>query len=321
MNFSVIMPNYNHGDRIAGALDSILAQSVQPMEIIVLDDGSDDNSMDVLEEYSRKHSVIRLERFSENRGTVAACNALFRMARGDYILGFPSDDIVLPGAFERAMEMLEKNPEAGVCCADYFMVDTNSNDLEQYRMGFSDEACFLPPDEFAEKLRGWWVPSFTSFIRRDALAEAGYFLEDTQWHCDWLAYLTVSFRYGLCYIPTPLAARRRHADAYGTAKRRNKTEQDQVLRNILSHLKSDSFKDVMPRFVRSGAMLFFNNELDRLVMSDPELWDMETFMLAQLPIWYRMNACKQQADAIWDNRFDAETEHKSLIYEALLAPK
>jgi glycosyltransferase involved in cell wall biosynthesis len=318
MNFSVIMPNYNHGDRIARALDSILAQSVQPMELIVLDDGSDDNSLDVLEEYARKYPVIRLERFPENRGAVAACNKLFRLASGEYIFGFPSDDIVLPGAFERAVEMLEKNPGAGVCCADYFMVDTNSGDLERYCMGFADEPCFLPPDEFAERLRGWWVPSFTSFIRREALSEAGFFLEDTQWHCDWLAYLTVAFRYGLCYIPTPLAARRRHADAYGSAGRRKSKEQDKVLRALLTHLKSDAFKDVMPRFARSGAMLFFNNELDKLVMSNPDMWDMETLMLAQLPIWYRMNVCKQQMDAIWDNRLDADSEHKSLIYDALL---
>lgn len=312
------MPNYNHGNRIADALDSILNQSVQPMELIVLDDGSTDNSLDVMEEYASRFPIIRLERFSKNKGAVAACNALFRMAKGDYVFGFPSDDIVLPGAFERAMQMLEQNPGAGICCADYFMVDTNSGDLERYRMGFSEKPCFLPPTEFAEKLRGWWVPSFTSFIRRDALAEAGYFLDDTRWHCDWLAYLTVAFRHGLCYMPTPLAARRRHTDAYGTAGRRNQAEQDMVLRTLLTHLKSDAFRDVMPLFARSGAMLFFNNELDRLVMSNPDLWDMETFMLAQLPIWYRMNSCKKQVDEIWDNRLDADSEHKALILQSLL---
>ncbi|WP_158946593.1 glycosyltransferase family 2 protein [Pseudodesulfovibrio cashew] len=318
MDFSVIMPNYNHGDRIAIALDSIFNQSVLPKEVIVLDDGSTDDSLAVLERYAANQPLLRVIRFEKNRGAVDACNELFRQAKGEYILGFPADDIILPGAFERAAAMLDANPGAGVCCADYFMVDTASGKLEHYRMGFAEEACFLDPENFTERLKGWWVPSFTSFIRRDALEAAGYFLTDTRWHCDWLAYLTVAFRHGLCYIPEPLAARRRHDDAYGTKGRRNRQEQDQVLRNLLGRLKSDEFRDVMPKFVRSGAMLFFNNELDRLVMSDPGMWDNETLMLAQLPMWYRMRACKMHMDSIWDRRLDAESEHQAYINEALL---
>jgi len=316
--FSVIIPNYNHGDRIGKALDSILDQSVQPIEILVLDDGSTDDSVSVIEGYAAGHEHLRLIRLEENQGVVNACNVLFREARGDYIHGFPADDIVLPGAYERAMEQVLANPGVGVCCADYFMTDMKTGQLEEYRLSWQEKAGFMAPDDFAERCKGWWVPSFTSFINRDALAEAGYFLEDLKWHCDWFAYFVVAFRHGVCHVPVPFAARRRHDDAYGTAARKDRAAQDAVLRKLLERIRSRKYRDVLPCFVRSGVMLFFNNELDRLVMSDPGLWDMEILMLAQLPLWYRMNACKAHVDAIWDGRLNVETEHEALIRQSLL---
>ncbi|MDC0335713.1 glycosyltransferase family 2 protein [Pseudodesulfovibrio sp.] len=318
---STIIPNYNHGDRIGDSLDSILSQSVQPDEVIVLDDGSTDDSVAVLKEYEARHDHIRLILLEENRGVVSGCNVLFKEARGEYIHGFPADDIVLPGAYERSMEQLKANPGAGVCCADYLMVDTVSGDLEQYRLGWRDQAGFMSPAEFAEQCKGWWVPSFTSFIKRDALAEAGYFHEDLEWHCDWFAYFVVAFRHGVCHVPAPFAARRRHGDAYGTAARRDTKAQEKVLRTLLEKTTSDAYRDVVGLFVRSGAMLFFNNEIDRLVMSDPELWSMDMMMLTQLPMSYRLASCKKHIDDIWDNRLDVTTEHTSLIREKLVDGK
>ena len=176
----------------------------------------------------------------------------------------------------------------------------------------------MPPDEFAEQCKGWWIPSFSSFIKRSALVGAGLFREELEWHCDWFACFVVAFRHGVCHVPEPFAARRRHADAYGTASRKDGLAQEKVLRTLLSTLTSDEYRDVLGLFARSGAMLFFNNEIDRLVMSDPSLWTMGNLMLAQLPISYRMNACKQHMDFIWDNRTDAVTEHETLIRQKLV---
>ncbi|MBF0244860.1 MAG: glycosyltransferase family 2 protein [Planctomycetes bacterium] len=317
MKLSVIMPNYNHGRHIGAALRSILEQSHLPDEIIVLDDGSTDNSLKILREYEARYDMIRVIARKENLGAVNACNVLFREASGDYIHGFPSDDIVLPGAYERAMTQLEAHPGVGVCCADYYMVDVGSGAMEDYRLGWLPEPGFMDGVEFAERCKGWWVPSFTTFINRHALQEAGYFLENLKWHCDWFAYFVTAFRHGVCYVPTPFAARRRHADAYGTKARRDQYAQERVLRTLLETMQSEAYRDVLGRFARSGAMLFFNNEIDRLIMSDPELWTPANIMLASLPLTYRMQACKHHVDRIWDTRLEFAAEKADLIREQL----
>jgi glycosyltransferase involved in cell wall biosynthesis len=321
MKLSVILPNYNHAHLVGHALDSILSQSFVPYEVIVLDDGSTDDSLQVLRRYEQKHAILTIHAFKRNQGTVVACNQLLELATGDYILGFPADDIVLPGAFKRAARQIELHPGVGACCADYLMVDTTSGHIESHRLDWRKDAGLVTPSELAEVLRGGWLPSFTCFIRRDALHMGGYFPESLKWHADWFAYLAVAFRYGVCYVPEPFAARRRHADAYGTAGRRRREEQDQVLRSLIDVLKAPENRDVLPWFVRSGASLFFSGELDRLVMSDPSLWDPETLMIAQMPIWDHLQKCRSHINAMWDERMDAplDPDLETFIRKALLS--
>ncbi len=315
MKLSVIMPNYNDGDRIGNSLTSILDQSRSPDEVIVVDDGSTDNSREVIRGLMKRYPQLSLHHHEENQGPVAACNTAFRLATGDYIFGFPADDVVLPGWFEQAEAMLKQHPGVGICCGDYYMVDVETGKVKEMKNGWGKAPAHYTPEAFAEVLKGWWVPSCASFINRQALKTAGYFLDDLKWHCDWFAYLVVAFRYGLCHISSPVIARRRHEDAYGTQNRRDWSVQSQVLRQILERLKSPGYRDVLPSFIRSGAMLFFNNEIDRLIMTNPEMWDMENLLLAGLPMSYRHQACKQHIDDMWKPGAAMADEEK--IREAL----
>ncbi len=323
MKLSVIMPNYNHGDRIGLALESILHQTRPPDEVIVVDDGSTDDSVREIERLMARHPQIRLHTNPENQGPVPTCNTAFRMATGDYIFGFPADDVVLPGWFAQADAMLRAHPGVGVCCGDFYMADVNSGQVQYFECAWSAEPAHYTPEQFAEALKGWWVPTFTSFMNRKALEEAGFYLDDLKWHCDWFLGLVTAFRHGLCHIPFPAAARRRHATAYGTKNRRDWTQQSQVLRNLLAHLKSDAYRDVLPHFIRSGAMLMFNDELDKLVMMNPDLWDIETLLLAGLPIWYRHQDCKRYREAMWEQAYAYDDSEKAArIREALqIAPQ
>src|ERR1700753_2127860 len=92
---SVLIPNYNHAHYLPEALESILSQSVKPLEIIVVDDASKDNSIAVLEEYSRKHPLIKYYKNEKNRGVVATLNRCIELAAGEYVF--------LPGADDRTM--------------------------------------------------------------------------------------------------------------------------------------------------------------------------------------------------------------------------
>ena len=97
---SVIVPVYNVEKYLPKCLDSLLAQTWQELEIIVVDDGSPDNSWDIMQEYARRDSRVRPIR-QKNGGLSAARNAGVEAARGEWIGFLDSDDYVAPEMYER----------------------------------------------------------------------------------------------------------------------------------------------------------------------------------------------------------------------------
>ena len=117
MPLSVILPNFNHGDLIARALHALLNQTPSASEIIVVDDGSTDDSVAVIEGLARQHSSIRLIRNTTNQGIVASVKTALAVATGEYLLFAASDDYVLPGLFAHALAGLTTDPRAAFFCS------------------------------------------------------------------------------------------------------------------------------------------------------------------------------------------------------------
>ena len=100
---SIIVNNYNYGRFLGEAVESALGQTYRHTEVVVVDDGSTDDSREVLEQY-RDHATIL---FKENGGQASAFNAGFEASRGEVVLFLDSDDMHLPTAVERAMPFFE----------------------------------------------------------------------------------------------------------------------------------------------------------------------------------------------------------------------
>ncbi len=113
---SVIIPVYNSAAYLPQCVDSILAAGVGGLEVLLIDDGSTDNSPEVCREYAARHSCVRYYR-QENAGPSAARNHGLELAAGRYIAFFDSDDWVLPSAFADAVSRL------GRCAADIWESD------------------------------------------------------------------------------------------------------------------------------------------------------------------------------------------------------
>jgi len=85
---SVIVPNYNHGQLLPACLNAMLRQSVQPHEIIIIDDGSTDNSVEVMEDFVRRYPQIKMYRNEVNCGVLKTLNRAIGLATGDFISAF-----------------------------------------------------------------------------------------------------------------------------------------------------------------------------------------------------------------------------------------
>jgi hypothetical protein len=113
---TVLMPVFDAAAHLRQAIDSVLAQTFEDFELLVMDDGSTDGSADLVRGYA--DARIRLERHDRNRGVVATLNAGIARARGRYIARMDADDVCLPTRLEEQVDHLDSHPEiAGVSAA------------------------------------------------------------------------------------------------------------------------------------------------------------------------------------------------------------
>jgi glycosyltransferase involved in cell wall biosynthesis len=116
---SVVIPTYNSAAYLPAAIDSAFNQTLPPFEIVVIDDGSIDNTVEVLKPYEVRIRYI----FQENKGPAAARNRGIAEANGDLIAFLDSDDVWLPEKLELQVPVLTENPKIGLVHSDFFLLD------------------------------------------------------------------------------------------------------------------------------------------------------------------------------------------------------
>src|SRR5882724_2062331 len=121
---SVIIPTYNRAHYLGTAVNSVLSQTFSDFELIVVDDGSTDDTMRLVERF---HDSRLRYIYQQHRGISAAMNAGIRAARGGYIARLDSDDIWLPDMLEVEVGVLDARPEIGLVYAKAQGMDKNCN--------------------------------------------------------------------------------------------------------------------------------------------------------------------------------------------------
>ena len=155
---SVIVPVFNGEHFLAPALDSILAQRYEPLELIVVDDGSTDATPDVVGRYREQLRYVR----QENAGPAAARNTGITAARGELLAFLDSDDIWLPGKLERQVARFTARPELEYCTT-----------LVQnfWEPKLADEAASYRGRRYAAPLPGYWFGALIA--RRELFSRVG----------------------------------------------------------------------------------------------------------------------------------------------------
>src|SRR5882762_3451884 len=154
-SLSVILPNYNHGKLLPVAVEAILNQSAQPTEIIIIDDGSTDNSVEVIKGLASRSSIIKLHQNERNRGVSYTVARGIDLSSGDYVFFPAADDEILPGFFEKSLGLLAQYPQAGLSCTigDWREMESGLN--WHMGVGLADKPSYLSPaDMIALDRRG-----------------------------------------------------------------------------------------------------------------------------------------------------------------------
>ncbi len=209
LTISVILPNYNHGKWLGRAVEALASQAMSAKEIVLVDDGSTDNSLEIIRDLCQKYDCIRLIRHETNRGAHAAVRTGIAAANGELMLFAAADDFVLPDLLSRGENALRNHPEAAFFCADVAILD-RAGHLIDCRPVIPPrfESGYVSPTEMRQKIQhsdNWFIGSSVIY-RRSLLREIGYFDERLGTLCDGLATRLLAFRNGFYYEADVLAA-------------------------------------------------------------------------------------------------------------------
>lgn len=119
---SIIIPCYNQGKYVAEAINSALRQTFKDIEIVCVNDGSTDNSVEIIKSFENKYKNFIFLNNKENRGVIYSRNFAIKNCNGTYILPLDADDIIEPTYVEKAVKILDNNPNIGIvyCKAKIF---------------------------------------------------------------------------------------------------------------------------------------------------------------------------------------------------------
>jgi glycosyltransferase involved in cell wall biosynthesis len=199
---SVVIATYNYGRFLAGAVDSVLAQAFRALEVIVSDDGSTDDTPDVMRRYANDPRV-RYHR-AANRGPAAARNAGIRLARAPLVAFLDADDRWLPHKLERQVRLFERDAGVGVVYARRLLMDEAGRWLEypQPRLFRGDVLAPLYGTNF--------ICLSTAVVRRAALERSGLFDERIRTASaeDYDLWLRLAGDVRFDYVDEPLVAYR-----------------------------------------------------------------------------------------------------------------
>ncbi len=215
---SVVFRAYNCEKYIGQAIDSILAQTFQDFEIVVVDDGSTDGTQAILRNYAQRDPRIRVIRNEQNQGPVKTMNIAVRNARGEFIAVHDADDMSLPQRLETQIRFLSNNPNIALVGGGAYFID---EDGEEFRRGT------LPrkePEEVRQLLaEGQTFIHSSVMYRRQCIEAIGFYDEFFIYSHDYDMLIRMADTFAAVYDPEPLVkwrklnsgitGRKKHAQA------------------------------------------------------------------------------------------------------------
>lgn len=241
LRLTAIIPNRNHSALLPRSLGAMVSQTRQPDEIIVIDDASTDNSLDVIRSLMPQLPQLRLLENPERLGAVGTLNRGLSAATGDAIYCGAADDATDPQFVEVVLGGLERYPSAGFACAEARLVSEDGTFL-----GFRPASMpllregYLSPTETAAMLR-WldnWVLSVVTIARRDRMVAAGGFDEALGPFCDGILQRRIALEAGFVFIPRVLGTWYVQQGGYSRSNSLNPTKTAGLIEKVCERLKA-----------------------------------------------------------------------------------
>lgn len=215
---SVVVASYNHADFLVRRMDSLINQTYQNIEILVIDDCSPDGSVEILKRYE-SHPKVKLVLREENSGWVAVSNQGIEKTSGEYLIFANCDDVCDDRMIERLVQSIKDNPSAGISFCRSLLINEQDeilgNDFDireaSFRLRCADDT-LLKSDEMAKfLLHSCVIPNLSAALfKRECFSTVGNLSTSYRVCCDWDLFFRIASRYDIAYIAEPLNYFRQH---------------------------------------------------------------------------------------------------------------
>jgi hypothetical protein len=207
---SVWIPSHEHAPYLGAAIESVLAQTLPGVELVIVEDGSQDGSLEIATRYATAHPdqiTVLTHAEHANRGVEDAARLAVSHTRGHFLLGLASDDMLYPDALERAAEELARSDALGFVYGYAHLVDKDGRRLRGRRLFGID---LTEGGRTLERLlQANTIPSMTAMLRRECFERAGGH-DGSVVYSDWDLFARVAAHWEVGFIPRPLAMHRVH---------------------------------------------------------------------------------------------------------------
>jgi len=198
---SVVVPCYNHEYYVEKTIESIINQTYKNIELIVIDDGSKDNSVKVIQELADKYDFTFIHR--PNKGLSATLNEGIKLSKGKYFCVCASDDYYALDKIEKQVAFMEENNEFGMCYGK--VIEFNNESLKKrnktnYKTGMIFDNLFL--QDFS-------CPAVTVMVKQKVFKDIGFFDENLAIE-DWDMWLRIAYSYKIGFLDEYIAYYRLH---------------------------------------------------------------------------------------------------------------
>jgi glycosyltransferase involved in cell wall biosynthesis len=216
---SVVTATYNMGNYLPETVGSVLAQTYQNYELIVVDDGSQDNTPEVMEQFS-DNPKIRYVRLDSNRGQTVAKNRGLAEAKGRFIGFVDADNLWKPFKLEHQFPLFTKFGKTGVVYSDAEYIDGDGNVLPYINRSYHEG------NITGKLLLSNFVNFNSALVKRECIQEVGGFDENLSMGIDWDLWLRISTKYEFAFLPEQTYSYRLWANqmSHQKAKRLNNAE-------------------------------------------------------------------------------------------------
>ena len=295
MTLSILIPHYNHGKYLLEMLDQIRKQTLQPDEVVVIDDASTDQSVQLIKEYDPTLTLIENKK---NLGVVGTLRKGARLLTGKYVIYLSADDWIFPSFFEACVEALESHPTAGLATGRMAFFRNQKPYEFSYSKAPQLREGFYSPREVENLYRrtSLFIYTTSTCYRREIVPEQE---EAFGFAADWAMNQFIGTTYGIVFLSKVFGACRVVESSYAASSKMNPTLRGSIFEALIQEFKRRG-KRGKRAMVFGGILSQLGIQMIKFLLKRPRYWyllPMTMIKKVQFYLATRLSKCSFSADS------------------------